>query len=318
MSSLLLSHEERCRGPWVKLPSETRIFTSLFDELGIEGLSVHEVFMMDENLNDDLKNQHKEKNVKSSEKSPKNVFFANQVLDNACATLAVLNIVMNCQKLTLSDDLQKFKEFCWDFSPTMKGFAITNVPKFREIHNSVARRSFNNYHYIAYVPVDGKIYQLDGLYPDPVKIGEYDDESKWFDAAKGVMCERTMGFYVEGIEFVLLAITRDKFLTNNKERWEDCLYIKKLIESRLDQLNNDWKIIFINENDFEIEEEDDDDWNMALERGNIVKELEEIKINYDDFEKLYQIRSRIMNELVLYAVLCEYEKIQVWDFASDA
>ncbi|CAJ0769795.1 6626_t:CDS:2, partial [Entrophospora sp. SA101] len=92
------------------------------------------------------------------------------VLDNACATLAVLNIVMNCQKLTLSDDLQKFKEFCWDFSPTMKGFAITNVPKFREIHNSVARRSFNNYHYIAYVPVDGKIYQLDGLYPDPVKI----------------------------------------------------------------------------------------------------------------------------------------------------
>ncbi|CAJ0766757.1 6207_t:CDS:2, partial [Entrophospora sp. SA101] len=50
MSSLLLSHEERCRGPWVKLPSETRIFTSLFDELGIEGLSVHEVFMMDENV----------------------------------------------------------------------------------------------------------------------------------------------------------------------------------------------------------------------------------------------------------------------------
>ncbi|CAJ0911845.1 3322_t:CDS:2 [Entrophospora sp. SA101] len=41
---------ERCRGPWVKLPSETRIFTSLFDELGIEGLSVHEVFMMDENV----------------------------------------------------------------------------------------------------------------------------------------------------------------------------------------------------------------------------------------------------------------------------
>lgn len=27
------------------------------------------------------------------------------------------------------------------------------------------------YHYIAYVPVDGEVWQLDGLYPRPVKIG---------------------------------------------------------------------------------------------------------------------------------------------------
>jgi Ubiquitin carboxyl-terminal hydrolase, family 1 len=27
------------------------------------------------------------------------------------------------------------------------------------------------YHYIAYVPVDGEVWQLDGLYPHPVSVG---------------------------------------------------------------------------------------------------------------------------------------------------
>jgi len=27
------------------------------------------------------------------------------------------------------------------------------------------------YHYIAYVPVDGEVWQLDGLYPHPISVG---------------------------------------------------------------------------------------------------------------------------------------------------
>jgi len=40
-----------------------------------------------------------------------------QVVDNACATLAVLNIALNNPQMEIGDDLREFKEFTKDFSP---------------------------------------------------------------------------------------------------------------------------------------------------------------------------------------------------------
>ena len=57
-------------------------------------------------------------------------FFWYQVIDNACATLAVLNIVFNNPQIEIGEDLKKFKEFTKDFPPPVNflflPFAIEN------------------------------------------------------------------------------------------------------------------------------------------------------------------------------------------------
>jgi len=64
---------------------------------------------------------------------------AQQTTDNACATIALLNIIMNAEGLGLGDKLRRLKQESKDLSPPLRGNMISNSAWIRTAHNSFAR-----------------------------------------------------------------------------------------------------------------------------------------------------------------------------------
>lgn len=52
------------------------------------------------------------------------LFFAKQTINNACATQAILAILMNNEKIDIGDELRTFKDFTMALNPVDKGNSI--------------------------------------------------------------------------------------------------------------------------------------------------------------------------------------------------
>lgn len=71
---------------------------------------------------------------------PDHVWYANQLHDKACATVALLNIVNNIPGADLGEKLALFKEFSYDMTPVQRGHAIGSFEFAKRVHNSFARK----------------------------------------------------------------------------------------------------------------------------------------------------------------------------------
>lgn len=85
----------------------------------------------------------------------KSIWFANQVssmppkenaladrfqtMDNACATIAMLNMIMNIDGIELDDRLLGFKKESAGLTPLKRGVLITRSGWIRAAHNSFSR-----------------------------------------------------------------------------------------------------------------------------------------------------------------------------------
>lgn len=160
------------------------------------------------------------------------IFFAKQVINNACATQAIISILLNCKHpdLHLGPTLGEFKEFTQAFDANMKGLALSNSDTIRSVHNSFARYVWKNlhnrfellicnsfvcpkcrqtlfefdskasskdddtFHFVGYVPVDGRLYELDGLKEGPIDLGAVPAESDWIDIVRPIIEKRIQRF----------------------------------------------------------------------------------------------------------------------------
>ncbi|KAF8739724.1 Ubiquitin carboxyl-terminal hydrolase, family 1, partial [Rhizoctonia solani] len=150
-------------------------------------------------------------------------FFAHQVVNNACATIAVLNGVCNIPSLKMGKELTDLISFATGMDSQTTGLVVTSSDFLRSAHNALSppsvisvsdgpqpKSSEDAYHFISYLPVMGQIYEFDGLKRAPVAHGPYEEKGEgWVAKARDVI-EKRIGTYPPGsLHFNLLAVRDD-------------------------------------------------------------------------------------------------------------
>lgn len=222
-------------GEWCLMESDPGVFTELIKGFGCRGAQVEEIWSLEPESFEKLKPVHGliflfkwqpgEEPAGSvvQDSRLETIFFAKQVINNACATQAIVSVLLNCthQDVHLGETLSEFKEFSQSFDAAMKGLALSNSDVIRQVHNSFARQQMfefdtktpakeeDAFHFVSYVPVNGRLYELDGLREGPIDLGACNQDD-WITAVRPVI-EKRIQKYSEGeIRFNLMAIVSDR------------------------------------------------------------------------------------------------------------
>lgn len=147
---------------------------------------------------------------------------------NSCATHALLSVLLNCPDLHLGETLNRLKTHTKGMSPENKGWAIGNTPELACAHNSHAmsqakrrldkssgistgRFTGEAFHFVSFVPIDGHLFELDGLKPFPMNHGPWKDGDDWTDKFRCTMEERLgISSGEQDIRFNLMAVVPDR------------------------------------------------------------------------------------------------------------
>ncbi|KAI0431278.1 ubiquitin carboxyl-terminal hydrolase [Xylaria sp. FL1042] len=247
---------------WVELESEPAFFNAMLQDLGAKTLKVQEVFALDSAALADLPKPvcgliflyewtNEDESNEARQDCPENLWFGNQTTANACATVALMNIIMNTHVVKFGPELEEFRNTTKQLPPPHRGHALDTNDFIRAIHNSVARRNdllsedllldnkfqaaskgkkpsprkktrspksnkpsyeSGTYHYIAFVPVDGQVWELDGLESMPLCLGPYARDA-WLEIASEAVQNRMRRQNNKFLSFNLVAICQSPLLT---------------------------------------------------------------------------------------------------------
>ena len=231
---------------WCTIESDPAVFTELLENIGVSGAVLQELISLDRDSIDQLgkvygvillfkwkKELYNRAGQHGDVTNDPSVYFARQIVNNACATQAILNTVLNFpQDLQLNEDLANFYSFTNELDPATRGEIIGQSEFIRAAHNSFARPatfSFEDnkkakddddvFHFSSFIYKNGAILELDGLRDGPVRIRPATSEDwkdKMIETLQGRMQEiasaDTTG-HGQGISFSLMAVTEDRIGT---------------------------------------------------------------------------------------------------------
>lgn len=235
---------------WLELESDPGLFTLLLEDFGVKDVQVEEVYDLQKPIEGPVygfiflfrwieERRARRKIVETTaeifvkdEEAVSSIFFAQQVVPNSCATHALLSVLLNCNEadLHLGDTLSRLKAHTKGMCPENKGFAIGNTPELACAHNShampQARRRLDKgagagistgrftgeaFHFVSFVPINGHLFELDGLKPFPMDHGPWEECEDWTDKFRRVMADR-LGISTgeQDIRFNLMAVVPDR------------------------------------------------------------------------------------------------------------
>ncbi|OAK99887.1 cysteine proteinase [Phaeosphaeriaceae sp. SRC1lsM3a] len=134
-----------------EIESEPAYFSAILRDIGVEDVTVREVFALTPDLLDILPQpiyglillfRYREFGKEDQATNcPRGVWFANQLPgQNSCGTLAMTNILMNTPEVKVGEHLAQFKDFTRDLTPFQRGEAFASFDYVKKIHNSFAKK----------------------------------------------------------------------------------------------------------------------------------------------------------------------------------
>lgn len=165
------------------------------------------------------------------------MFFAYQKVPNSCATHAILSVLMNCNQISLGPMLSRLKEYTRDMNPENKGYAISNMAELARAHNNhaaptstsqrdqlkqtsnairVSQRhtsSCEAFHFVSFVPINGRLIELDGLKELPIDHGLIEASESWTEKFRKLMRLRieTQNNVEHDIRYNLMAVIPSRY-----------------------------------------------------------------------------------------------------------
>ena len=156
-----------------------------------------------------------------------NMFYAHQIIVNSCATHALLSVLLNCPEIQLGPSLTRLKAFSAGLDPESKGFAIANLAELSVAHNKFAKPTVvlpragragavvssahsllpETFHFVSYVPINGRLFELDGLKEYPIDHGPWGEHEDWTDLFQRIISSRLARS--ENFLFNLMAVIPD-------------------------------------------------------------------------------------------------------------
>lgn len=219
---------------WCTIESDPGVFTEILRLIGVRDVQLEEIYSLDREHLDRYgqvygvvflfkyrANERENAEARSGRivPAPDGLFFANQTIRNACATQAILSVVLNAP-VTVDEELQQFKTFTAEMDPMMKGMVLSNSERIRNAHNSFAVQQTlviddpkgekeDPFHFVAYIPWGGRVYELDGLQEGPRDLGGVTSDS-WLDIVTSEISARIGEYGGSEIRFNLMVVVQDQ------------------------------------------------------------------------------------------------------------
>lgn len=226
---------------WNTIDSDALVFSELCRKLGIRGVQFEDLYAIDEHslraLNlavygvvflfkytdlDRLPNP-----VAGHFDDDEGIFFAQQTIPNACATQAVLNVLLNkVDAVDVGPELLEFREFVLQFPLELKGETITNSDLIRNVHNlfllpnpfyddlerpeNVGSDDDGLFHFVGFLRCKDKLVELDGLKRAPIVHGACGSDDEFLAQLPTVLQLRIAAYAAAEMRFSLMAITQDR------------------------------------------------------------------------------------------------------------
>ncbi|KAJ1900273.1 ubiquitinyl hydrolase 1 [Kickxella alabastrina] len=216
---------------WVPLESSPEALSKVMHRLGVDtSVAFSDVWGLDEELlamvaqpvlsliflfplTDKYDEERKKEIASSDNKVSPNVWFMRQTIGNACGTMAVFHALGNNQQsVPIGGHLVEFFAKVKDMSPGERAAALETDEIVANSHKESAADgqteapsadSRTDLHYVAFVSVDGDLYELDGRQTTPINLGPSTDLLK--DAAR-VIKQRIEFYGGESQEFSVLSL----------------------------------------------------------------------------------------------------------------
>ena len=225
---------------WIPLESNPEIFTRYAQALGTnESVSFCDIYGLDEDLlavvprpvfaisllipstaAKTMKSKFSEKTILDTSKYPNNLWYTFQKVGNACGTVAMMHILANTQPNFLKEDSNfgTFVAQTKENSPAERAELMEKSDELAAVHDTFAGQGSTaplqnaddkvDEHFVALVPLNGQLIELDGAKEGPVVHCEsgITDENFLTEAAK--VCRQYMDASEGSLKFAITALVK--------------------------------------------------------------------------------------------------------------